>query len=82
MNRVDKKQCKVSLLSMINEKKNILFGSFSSTLTKIDRENAWKEVHVRALSLQLITADKSWTFVRDNLFGTWKSRALVRDKII
>ena len=54
-----------------------MFGNFNNKLTQADKQAAWTEVLQRAQSLQLVGADKTWTFARDNLFGLWKCRALV-----
>jgi hypothetical protein len=41
------------------------------------KNDAWDEVVVKAKSLQLIGEDRDPDFVRDKLYGQWKSRALV-----
>lgn len=68
---------KLALLEEVKKRKNVLFGSFNNT-TKLEKEAAWKEVLVVAHSMQLASADKDWRYARDNLFGLWKSRTLVK----
>lgn len=75
--RKDKDLKKLAVLEVIKDKKEILFGNFNNKLTQADKQAAWTEVLQRAQSLQLVGADKTWTFARDNLFGLWKCRALV-----
>ncbi|PSN41065.1 hypothetical protein C0J52_18311 [Blattella germanica] len=76
--RKDKDLKKLAVLEVIKDKKEILFGNFNNKLTQADKQAAWTEVLQRAQSLQLVGADKTWTFARDNLFGLWKCRALAK----
>jgi hypothetical protein len=71
------KPYKIELLKMIKEKKLILFGNFTDELENKMKNDAWDEVVVKAKSLQLIREDRDADFVRDKLYGQWKSRALV-----
>ena len=64
-------------MEVIKDKKEILFGNFNNKLTQADKQAAWTEVVQRAQSLQLVGADKTWTFERDNLFGLGKCRVVV-----
>ena len=68
---------KLAVLQIIKEKREVLFGNFKKNISQHDKQAAWTEVLQKAQSLQLVGADKSWTYARDNLFGLWKCRALV-----
>ncbi|KAI5692983.1 hypothetical protein M8J75_005218 [Diaphorina citri] len=45
-------------------------------LTARDKEEAWKEVLLKAKSLKLAAAEKTWTYARDSLWSAWKSKTL------
>jgi len=71
-------ESKLALLNLIKEKKDVLFGKFSSELDNHMKHAAWEAVLDKAKSLQLVTEKRDSTYVRDKLYGLWKSRALVR----
>lgn len=71
------KERKIALLEVIKCKRAVLFGNFKN-VTSIQKQDAWEEVLLKAKSLELATNEKTWTYARDNLFGLWKSRSLVR----
>jgi len=58
-------------------KKNILFGKFSDEIDHNKKVAAWKEVLVIAKSLEIVTEQRDWTYLRDSIWGQWRSRALV-----
>lgn len=66
---------KLAVLASIEEKKSVLFGNFKNTCAK-EKQSAWEEVLEKAKALELASADRSWTYARDNLFGLWKSRSI------
>ncbi|XP_049302136.1 uncharacterized protein LOC125775520 [Bactrocera dorsalis] len=68
---------KLAVLNVIKEKKSILFASFKNNrVNKLDKQAAWEDVLKKAQSLQLASAQKTWTYARDSLFGLWKSRTM------
>ncbi|XP_049306219.1 uncharacterized protein LOC125777788 [Bactrocera dorsalis] len=68
---------KLAVLNVIKEKKSILFASFKNNrVSKLDKQAAWEDVLKKAQSLQLASAQKTWTYARDSLFGLWKSRTM------
>lgn len=72
------KEKKLAVLEKIKERKDILFASFqNNAVTNADKQKGWEEVLETAKSLELASAERTWTFARDNLFGLWKSRTLV-----
>lgn len=70
------KEKKIALLEVIKNKKSVLFGNFKN-VTAVQKQEAWEDVLLKAKSLELASSEKSWIYVRDNLFGLWKSRTLV-----
>ncbi|OXA49679.1 hypothetical protein Fcan01_15337 [Folsomia candida] len=70
------KSHKLPLLNMIKQKKSILFGNFSSDLDNKAKTNAWNEVLLKAKSLQIVSAERNYAFVRDKVYGAWKTRTL------
>lgn len=68
---------KTVILTMIKEKKGILFGSLPHPLTNEDRHEAWKEVSEKAKSLGILKSNKSWEYIRDVTWANWKRRTLV-----
>ncbi|XP_049316837.1 uncharacterized protein LOC125779523 [Bactrocera dorsalis] len=45
-------------------------------VNKLDKQAASEDVLKKAQSLQLASAQKTWTYARDSLFGLWKSRTM------
>jgi len=72
---------KIELLNLIKRKKSILFGKFSSDLDNREKHSAWEEVLSKAKSLGMLTEDRRADFVRDKLWGVWRSRAMVTNAI-
>jgi hypothetical protein len=58
---------KTVFVSMMKEKKDILFGAFSPTLTKDMKAACWQQIiqQCGALGIKLIPHGKDWTYVRD-----------------
>jgi len=70
-------EVKLAVLQQIFEKKDILFGQFSSTLTDQDKQREWEEVTKTAKSLGACEATRNYKFVRDKLYGSWKGKTMV-----
>jgi len=68
---------KLAILSMIKDKKDILFGKFKTDLENQTKVKEWECILVKAKSLEMVGSGKDWKYIRDNLFGIWKSRAMV-----
>lgn len=66
----------MALLNVIQEKRSILFGKISEVDNK-QRHLGWMEVLSSAQSLQIVSAERDFAFVRDKIWGVWKSRAMV-----
>ncbi|KAL1492338.1 hypothetical protein ABEB36_010678 [Hypothenemus hampei] len=65
--RDENRKQKLYILQKIKEKKSVLFGAFSDTLTKKDKQNAWEEVCTYGKSIGVIASNKNGTYLRD----TW-----------
>lgn len=68
---------KTVILTMVKEKKELLFGSLQHPLTNEDRHAAWKEIHEKAKSLGVVNSSKEWEYTRDVTWANWKRRTLV-----
>jgi len=68
----------LAILTMIRDKKDILFGKFSSELENATKIETWSTILEKAKSMQMVTASRDWTWIRDNLYSVWKTRAFVR----
>ncbi len=53
--RIEKSNDDMFILGLIKEKKHILFGSFSSTVSKVDKRQVWKEILEECQSRNLTT---------------------------
>jgi hypothetical protein len=69
-------------VQLINEKKDILFGSFddSKGITKASKAEAWKEINnnMSAVGINLIPPSKDWTYLRDTVWRNIKNGAKVK----
>lgn len=68
---------KVLILKEIRERKDILFGSFSSKLTKKDKIECWKAIYEKCASLGLVAPDKDWAYCRDVFWQNIKKATVV-----
>lgn len=76
---LSKKDKKMMILSIIKEKKELLFGNTSSTLTnKADKMNEWQNIYFKCLALGLVREGKDYTYVRDVFWQNLKRTALVK----
>lgn len=66
------------ILSIIKEKKELLFGTTSNTRTKIDKMNEWQNIYLKCLALGLVREGKDYTYVRDVFWQNLKRTALVK----
>ena len=71
-------EVRMTILEMILERKDVLFGSFSSTLENSMKRSAWEEILVKAKSLEACESARDWIFLRDKMYGQWKTQTLVK----
>lgn len=69
-------EAKLALVLLIKEKKNVLFGKHSSTLTNYDKQKAWQSVSEEAKVLDLLPAEKGWEDAKSK-WASWKCRTMV-----
>lgn len=72
---LSKKDKKMMILSIIKEKKELLFGN---TSTKADKMNEWQNIYFKCLALGLVREGKDYTYVRDVFWQNLKRTALVK----
>ncbi|XP_055842369.1 uncharacterized protein LOC129909310 [Episyrphus balteatus] len=69
---------KMVVLAKIREHKDILFGVFSDTLTKQIKSDKWKEVYDVARSINIVSASKDWTYVRDTFWQNCRKYTFIK----
>uniref|UniRef100_A0A915HQC2 Uncharacterized protein n=1 Tax=Romanomermis culicivorax TaxID=13658 RepID=A0A915HQC2_ROMCU len=63
-------------LDLIYSKENILFGSFSDTLTKEDKTAAWKSIvddRAQIYGFNPVPTGKPWSHIRDSIWPKFKN---------
>lgn len=66
---------KLTVLNLIYENKEILFGKISNTLTPGFKVQKWKEIANQLVELEIF--EKDWKYLRDTTWQNWKKRAVV-----
>lgn len=69
---------KISVLKAIENEKDILFGQFSSTLTKQDKDKAWEKIFEIAKHVMELDDTKKCQYLRDVMWQNWRRSAMVR----
>jgi hypothetical protein len=69
---------KISVLTEIRDSKDLLFGKFSNTFCKTDKEDRWKEILELAVGLGVVSQGKAWTYMRDVTWQNWRKQTVVR----
>jgi len=72
-------EVKLGILQNILERKDVLFGKFSSLLDNTRKKNSWEEVTEYVKSVEACESTRDWKFVRDKIYGQWKANTLVCD---
>ncbi len=67
---------KLAFLDAVKARKDVLFAKFSNVIDNNRKKVAWEEVTEIAKSLNVVAAHRDSLFVRDSVFGLWKSRTL------
>ena len=69
-------ESKLRTLNLIFEKKDELFGRFTSTFTHQDKNNAWKHVFSSIQAIGISNIGKDWKSFRDVTWRNWRRRTL------
>ncbi|KAJ9581681.1 hypothetical protein L9F63_023145 [Diploptera punctata] len=69
---------KENFLRKILENRNILFGTFSPTVTKEIKKTLWREIRDYAVEIGVVTNDKDYSYVRDTTWPNMKSRTMLK----
>lgn len=56
---------KIKLLELIRENRTVIFGAFSSSCTKAQKNQLWNDITTKAISLGLIPAHRDAKYVRE-----------------
>lgn len=73
-----KKASKITVLRAMEDQKDILFGQFSSTLSKQDKDRAWEEIFEKAKEVLKLDDKKNCQYFRDVMWQNWRRSALVK----
>lgn len=65
---LSKKDKKIMILSMIKDKKELLFGTISNTLTKNDKMNEWQNIYFKCLALGLAKEGKDYRLLMSETY--------------
>jgi hypothetical protein len=66
---------KITILSLVYENKEVLFGRFSEKLTHDMKINKWKEIAEQLKSLGIFSKD--WKYLRDTTWQNFRKRTIV-----
>jgi hypothetical protein len=66
---------KITILKLINDNKEILFGKFSSSLTHEIKTKKWMEITEKAKAIGIY--EKDWKYLRDTTWQNWRKRTIV-----
>lgn len=72
----DKTKAKLRILQLIRDEREILFGAFSSKLTKIHKMDAWERILEEAKNLGLISTSKTASYIRDIFWQNLRKRTM------
>lgn len=72
-----KMDAKLKILSLINEHKGVLFGTYASNLGRSEKEKIWDNIAVHARQLGLIGEGKNGRHMREITWQNWRKRSIV-----
>ncbi|XP_073958271.1 uncharacterized protein [Choristoneura fumiferana] len=65
---------KLTILNLIYDNKEILFGKFSNTLNHEIKVQKWKEITDQLTEINIF--EKDWKYLRDTTWQNWRKRSL------
>ena len=70
---------KLHILNMINERKDVLFGSFSNSISKYTKNDAWNKILVgaKAIGVSFPPAKDNLKYLRDSWWPNIKNPAVI-----
>lgn len=74
---MSKNDNKITVLQLIRDKKDILFGAFTDKLSKDKKIEEWKIILSTCQSLGLVPPGKDYAYVRDTFYSNLKRSTLV-----
>lgn len=63
------------------ENRDVLFGAFSSTITKESKRLCWIGIRDYAVAIGLVTNDKDFAYIRDSTWPNLRSRTVVSTEL-
>ena len=72
-------ESKLFFLKLVLQRKNFLFASFSSTITKEKKVQAWRDIDAEcsAMGLNIRPYDKDFTYLRDTVWPNCRRATIV-----
>lgn len=67
---------KIKLLEFIRAERTLLFGAFSSSITKKQKNDVWEKITIKAISLGLAAANRSAAYIRDTYWQNLRKRTI------
>jgi len=68
---------RIFILERIRDQKHILFGRFTDSLKKHDKEQAWNKIAQDAISLGHFPHNRHGGYLRDTTWQNWRKRFVV-----
>ena len=75
-------QAKCTILTMIRDNKELLFGKFSNTVSHAVKEEKWEEILSSAIAMNLVGSDKKCSDLRNVTWQNWRRSTMVSNDYI
>jgi DNA repair photolyase len=69
------------ILERIRDQRDILFGRFTDSLKKVDKERAWNQIALDAQMLGYFPNNRNGGYLRDTTWQNWRKRFVVCIKL-
>lgn len=66
----------MKFLELVREHRSLIFGAFSSTITKKAKNAAWEKITAEAIQLGLVPASKDAKYVREIYWQNLRKRTI------
>ncbi len=71
-------ESKLALLRLVSERKEVLFGSFSQTVTAKSKQESWDEIMKKCKLMGIpLPYEKGCAYLRDTVWNNLKKRTMV-----
>lgn len=66
---------KITILNLIRDNKDVLFGKFTNVLTHEVKVEKWKDIAEKVKASGIYSKD--WKYLRDTTWQNWRKRTIV-----